>query len=300
MIPRGVICSIRTVRKMMIAGLVARLLFAVQSPRRNVVRRGIAWSLDLREAIDLSIYLTGYFQPRVVRAVRRGLPDSGGCFIDVGANRGAVTIPVAHSCATCSVVSVEPVNEMIEMLKAGLVLNPSLGRVEVVHAFLVADGNADANAVPKLVDASWNLFVGSNDRKESGAIALSTEGAILTTLDDLVDSLELKWVDVLKIDVDGFELEVLRGAQRTIRRCAPLIVMEWSRSAQLSGRAESKELIRYLMDVSYRPRRILRSGRSTDVGWDWLGKVRDGESRDVVFVPSHEPDSARRDIRHME
>lgn len=296
----GVPSGMRTAGKMKLAGFVARLILAGRFPQRNVVRRGIAWSLDLREAIDLSIFLTGYFQPRVVRAVRRGLPDADGCFVDVGANRGAMAIPVAKSRPTCRVVCVEPVNEMIGRLRAGLAMNPSLRGVEVVHAFLVADGGADANAVPKQVDASWNLLVGSNDRTESGAVALSTEGAIATTLDDLVDSLALTWVDVVKIDVDGFELDVLRGAQRTIRRCTPLLVMEWSPGSQRSQHVDATELVDLLKEEGYRARRIRRSGRSTDVGWEWLGKVRDGESRDVVFVPSHEADPAGRDVGHSQ
>ena len=289
----------RTAGKMRLAGLVARLLLAGRFPHRRVLRRGIAWSLDLREAIDLSIYLTGYFQPRVVRAVRRGLSAADACFIDVGANRGAVTIPVARSRPTCTVVCVEPVNQMIAKLRDGLSLNPAIERVDVVHAFLAAPG-ADQPPVPRLVGASWSLFDDATERTESEAIALSTEGAVRNTLDDLVASLGLSRVDVVKVDVDGFELDVLRGARRTLRRFAPLLVMEWSPGSQRSQHADATELVDLLKEEGYRPRRIRRSGRSTDVGWDRLGKVRDGESRDVVFVPSHEADPAGRDVGHSQ
>lgn len=41
-----------------------------------------------------------------------------------------------------------------------------------------------------------------------------------------IDSLELQRLDLLKIDVERMELEVLAGAQRTIGRCLPVIIVE--------------------------------------------------------------------------
>lgn len=195
---------------------------------------------------------------------------------------------MAQSRPTCTVVCVEPVNQMIAKLRDGLSLNPTIERVDVVHAFLAAPG-ADQPPVPRLVGASWSLFDDATERMESEAIALSTDGAVRTTLDDLVASLGLSRVDVVKVDVDGFELDVLRGARRTLRRFAPLLVMEWwSPGSQSSQHADSKMLVDLLKEAGYRPQGIRRSGRTTGIGWDRLDRVRDGASRDVVFVPSHE------------
>jgi len=41
-----------------------------------------------------------------------------------------------------------------------------------------------------------------------------------------LDSLALRRVDLLKIDVEGMECEVLEGAKRTIRQCLPVIIIE--------------------------------------------------------------------------
>jgi hypothetical protein len=46
------------------------------------------------------------------------------------------------------------------------------------------------------------------------------------SVDEYVKRISLHRVDFLKIDVEGFELEVLRGAKRTIERCKPLIYCE--------------------------------------------------------------------------
>jgi FkbM family methyltransferase len=60
-----------------------------------------------------------------------------------------------------------------------------------------------------------------------------------------LDSLELGRCDFLKIDVEGMELEVLRGAARTIQRFRPLLYVENDRPEQ------SAELIRYLRELGY-------------------------------------------------
>lgn len=56
-----------------------------------------------------------------------------------------------------------------------------------------------------------------------GASALAMGGEIEVTT---VDALELKHVDLLQLDVEGFELQALKGAAATIDRCSPLIVLE--------------------------------------------------------------------------
>jgi hypothetical protein len=56
---------------------------------------------------------------------------------------------------------------------------------------------------------------------------MSTQGAMAITLDDLLQQLEISKVDVIKLDVDGFELGVLQGAQGIISKNESIrIVME--------------------------------------------------------------------------
>src|ERR1700730_18469952 len=61
----------------------------------DVSRRGIRWRLDLREGIDFSIYLLGSFAPSTVRTYA-GLVESGDVVLDIGANIGAHTLPLAR------------------------------------------------------------------------------------------------------------------------------------------------------------------------------------------------------------
>jgi hypothetical protein len=54
-----------------------------------VKRGGINWVLDLREGIDLTIYLTGYFEHRVIEACCRNI-GPGHTALDIGANMGLI------------------------------------------------------------------------------------------------------------------------------------------------------------------------------------------------------------------
>ena len=47
-----------------------------------------------------------------------------------------------------------------------------------------------------------------------------------------IDSLQLARLDMIKIDVEGMEVEVLEGAKATLRKCLPIIIVEGIKSDQ--------------------------------------------------------------------
>ncbi len=55
------------------------------------------------------------------------------------------------------------------------------------------------------------------------AVSQSSSGV---SVDDMVDDASLRRVDVIKIDVDGAEADVLRGAHRTLERFHPHLFVE--------------------------------------------------------------------------
>src|SRR5258706_82750 len=66
-----------------------------------------------------------------------------------------------------------------------------------------------------------------------------------------IDSLELPVADYIKIDTEGSELNVLRGAEKTIKRCGPVIIVEQKPGhAQRFGYGE-KDALPYLQSLGY-------------------------------------------------
>ncbi|HWI09774.1 MAG TPA: FkbM family methyltransferase [Burkholderiaceae bacterium] len=72
-----------------------------------------------------------------------------------------------------------------------------------------------------------------------------------------LDSFELECVDLLKIDCEGFELNVLRGAVETIARCKPVICVEQKRDMAVKFGLKPQGAIEFLQSRGYRVAEVL-------------------------------------------
>lgn len=92
-----------------------------------------------------------------------------------------------------------------------------------------------------------------------------------------IDSQGLQRLDFLKIDVEGMEIEVLRGARATLQRCKPIVLAEVIKSDQ-------QQLVDFLQGVGYTA--IAR------VGLNLLAFHGDDPSRQGFVLPGETPDQA--------
>jgi FkbM family methyltransferase len=223
--------AMRTASKVAIARAASRalsLLRAVsgRSMRARTVRNGLHWDLDLREGIDLYIYLAGRFEWRLSRTLV-GLVRPGDVIVDAGANIGAHTLPLARAAGPRGrVFAYEPTAFAYEKLRANISLNPDLeARIIPVQAMLVG---APSDAMPPAVYASWPLTTTGELHELHCGRAMTTRGAQVSTLDDHLGGFGVGRFDLLKIDVDGSECAVLNGAASMLERYRPVVVMEWA------------------------------------------------------------------------
>jgi len=265
---------------MRLARLLANFLIVPLKPCRVVSRKGIVWRLDLREAIDLSIYLTGYFQRHVVREIIR-VAGEGGVIIDVGANRGAMALPLANLLNNHTVIAVEPVASHVEALLIALQDNRKIAeRIRVFRSYLTTPGGE----VPKLVDASWNLYADREGSRETPATKLELGGTTGQCLDDLVKTQGLSNIRVIKIDVEGEEPSVLRGAEQTLVDSRPVIIMEWQpHLLRLRGHSVS-EFVSRVMSVGYEPYVVRRFRKPRNVSWRNLLSQTSASSGELVLI----------------
>ena len=190
----------------------------------EVRRHGVSWRLDLREGIDLTIYFSGAFERPTLRQLER-LVKPGMNVVDIGANVGAHTLHLARlEGASGSVEAFEPTSFAVTKLRHNLAANPSLaGRVRVTQCLLVGEQGA---GVERAIASSWPVDGRRPDDQALGSVSMSTEGARAATLDDSLLAAGDRRIHVMKMDVDGHELEVLRGARRILQRDRPALVME--------------------------------------------------------------------------
>lgn len=215
----------------------------------EVRRGGIRWALDLGEAIDLVIYLLGAFEPSTRNAFRRLVPR-GGVAVDVGANIGAHTFAMARWVGEDgTVVAAEPTQPAFRRLIRNIELNPGLARpIRARQVMLVA---RDDTTPASTLYASWPLTADPRAHRFHMGVALPTEGAVGRRLDDLVSDERLQRVDLIKIDVDGYEADVLEGAGRTLARHKPAVVFEFAPYALEERGRSAEELLSMLRDHGY-------------------------------------------------
>ena len=159
----------------------------------------------------------------------------GAVVLDIGANIGAHTVPLAQLVgAEGVVVAFEPQPTLHKILCANLVLNSIPNAI----TYAMALGDTEGECLFPVLDYSQPLNFGGvgADMVDEG------EAVPLGRLDDF----GLERVDFIKIDVEGFEAKVLAGAAETIARCRPIMYIENDRADK------SAELIQLLFDMGYR------------------------------------------------
>jgi FkbM family methyltransferase len=220
---------LKTSQKILIATLLSRIMLGGRKilglgAQTVVTRHGVKWALDLNEGIDFSIYLLGAFEPLTQRQFPRFI-SSGDVVIDIGANIGAHTLPLAQMVGENGrVVAVEPTEYAAGKLLQSVALNEELrNRIEVRQRMLVSGVEEQ---IPGTIYSSWPLHATGDLHEEHKGRLMSTAGSEKSTLDELVDELKLDQVDALKLDVDGNEYSVLKGAARTLSKFHPVIFME--------------------------------------------------------------------------
>jgi FkbM family methyltransferase len=219
-----------------------------RGPVTTVVREGVSWELDLREGIDLALYL-GVYERATMKTLRR-LAKPGTTALDIGANIGAHTLPLAKNVGDEGRVhAFEPTAFAHGKLRANLALNPSIARRVVLEQLLLTDDPASFKA--DAIYSSWPLETRKDlHEKHQGALK-STEGARAIRLDDYLEQAKVAKVDLVKMDVDGHECSVLRGAPRLLAS-RPVIVMELAPYVLAERGHSLKELLSLLSAVGYR------------------------------------------------
>jgi FkbM family methyltransferase len=214
-----------TATKVAVARVVSAALFRLGVRMRRRIRRGgLAFDVDLREGIDLSLFLFGSFQRDVLTSIKILVPPDG-VFVDVGANVGALTLPVASYLNRGHVYAVEPTDFAFARLRQNVALNPAISaRITTIQSFVSSETSSTSQLVAY---SSWPVS-GSDDVKQhpvhKGVPQRADCGQV--TLDALIEAQGIRKVSLVKIDTDGHEFSVLSGATQCLTRLRPAIIFE--------------------------------------------------------------------------
>jgi FkbM family methyltransferase len=191
---------------------------------RRIRRNGLMFEVDIREGIDLSVFLFGSFE-RDVLATVKSLVARDGVVIDVGANIGALTLPVAHYLDRGHVYAVEPTDFAFAKLRKNLALNPGLSaRVTTIQSFVASEPAAMSELVAY---SSWPVAGDAQPGQHpvhKGVRQAASCGQ--TTLDGLIAAHGIRVVSLVKIDTDGHEFSVLTGGTECLTQFRPAVIFE--------------------------------------------------------------------------
>jgi FkbM family methyltransferase len=178
-------------------------------------------------------------------AVRSSLSE-GDTFLDVGANHGSYSIIASKQVGKNGlVVAVEPQPQMAALVERSLAANAE--SPFQVHKFACSDRDGQADFyVPCSTSGSAGLFP-----KFSAAARHSKITAQLKRFDEAVDWEKFPGNILLKLDVEGSELAVLRGACDLIRARQPRVMIEINPKSSQAAGITVVETVRFLQDLGY-------------------------------------------------
>jgi FkbM family methyltransferase len=176
---------------------------------------------DVRVMVDMgnpieTQMIFGSYDPEVSRIARHYVKPGDYC-VDVGANTGPLTLLFAKLVgAEGRVLAFEPGPPYLRRLRKNLGLNPQLWSVVTI----VNEGLSDEEGT-----LTW--AADPHHPHNAGLLGV-TEGTSVkvSTLDSAIKRQGWGRVDFIKIDVEGMELEVLRGARAVLERFRPVVIFE--------------------------------------------------------------------------
>jgi FkbM family methyltransferase len=217
-------------------------------------------------------YYVGEFEFHLLQFIVANLRDNA-VILDIGAHHGEFAVPLAYEFKQRGwrslVWSFEPDPENVVCITYNLAQN-GLSEYVRLHSVAVSDTASDHAELLRPADNSSNTLSYNAEYAIGDELTTATRTTVRTVR---VDDLDLGApVALVKLDVQGSEPEVLKGAMNTIRRDQPILVLEvvesWPRAPEL------KEI---LASLGYKAYGLTSGGKLVPVGdpqafvsWDWI------------------------------
>jgi FkbM family methyltransferase len=190
------------------------------------------------------IYYAFAFTTQSDKKIREELKIKEGVFIDVGANGGMHTIPAALSLGQKGeVIAIEPEPKNFSILEKNVEIN-NLKNVICINTACFKEEKILKLFLDKEGQGGHSLMKDTPIKKE-GFIEIKTQ-----TLDNIIKIKKIKRVDLIKLDVEGAELDVLKGAKIILSKYKPKIIFEAWDEKYLN------KISVFLSDFKYKIKRI--------------------------------------------
>ena len=277
---------LKTSFKIGIAKLISKTLLLIGFKKINIYNRSeIKWKLNLSEGIDLSIFLFGSFQINVVEALINLInilnKKQGKYFniIDVGSNIGDKSLLLSRKLIKLGIknfkiFSIEPTSYAFQKQKINLNLNKILKKKISLYKYFISNNKKK----PKMTYSSWEL--NSNQKKHyihKGTLKKIDQTTKCLSLDQFINNNKINGEIIIKIDVDGFEMNVLESVKKYLKKKNPIILMEYADYALQENGYTKNKFLKFIKKYNY---------KIYDLGLKKIKnlKISKGSSKDIILI----------------
>jgi FkbM family methyltransferase len=171
---------------------------------------------DTNDHISKVIRQSGVWEPNVTYWIEK--LSHGGIFLDVGANIGYCSLVACNKYS--KVYAFEPIPENYTLLEKSLEVNV-IQNVEVIKKCVGNSESLELTAFDDNMGGTRNIQ-NTNKQNVSHMKVQSTRVYDVITLDSFTESIES--IDLMKVDVEGHELQVLQGFSKNITKCKHILL----------------------------------------------------------------------------
>ena len=226
-----------------------RALFYLLRPTQPFAMRTRHYHLmaaPTRDNLTRAIIRRGHWEPLETK-VFIGLLKPGAMVVDAGANFGHYALTAANVVGSNGqVIAFEPHPKTYGLLVANAALL-STDNLRAIQAGL-SDTSGKITLYSDSANPGGHSFFEWNLRRSDG----HKETVPVYSLDDfLKKELPGKRLDVLKMDVQGFEMNLLNGAKETITKDKPSVLCEVTPEALQRAGSSHSELLKFFKDLEY-------------------------------------------------
>lgn len=211
---------------------------------RKAKRGGINYHLKINDYQDWLVYFNLDLDSS--SQVLNYIPKDAELILDVGGNIGQTAMLMATNFSNAKVISFEPFPNTLNRFKNNLSLNSNITNVSIHGVGLGAENKLLKMVVECPTNSGGNRLTGSAETDE-----YVTEVDVVT-LDGFVNDLKSTKIDFVKIDVEGFEYEVLKGASDVLKKFMPRLFIEIDHCHLERSNAKAADIFQFLKSHSYK------------------------------------------------
>ena len=172
--------------------------------------------------------------------------------MDIGANDGSIAKSGLLSFRESKVICFEPVSTTFNLLKQNL---SAFGNRTILHQMAVSDFNGESEINLTTCNPANSLIGQSKfyEHYNPSIKPLGKEKVKVIKLDDFIPDLPASHFDIVKIDVEGLELSVLRGGEKFFFKSVDMIMIEIAFQREFGWKHQNYlEVFKFLDSLGYR------------------------------------------------